>query len=187
MKSLVLASQSPRRAELLKNAGFEFTVRASSIDETVRPGENPEQHVERLAWEKANSVPGSADEIVLGADTIVLIDGEVLGKPRDPADAERMLTLLSGRKHEVLTAICLRCGAQVATETVATNVWFVTLSEAQIHEYVATGEPMDKAGAYAIQGIASRYIERIDGSYSNVVGLPVAAVHRLLNRANRPC
>jgi len=187
LKKLVLASQSPRRAELLKNAGFEFTVRASSIDETVRPGEDPEQHVERLAWEKADSVVSDPDEIVLAADTIVLIDGEILGKPRDQADAERMLTLLSGRKHEVLTAICLRWGAQVAKETVATNVWFITLSHSQIHDYVATGEPMDKAGAYAIQGIASRYIERIDGSYSNVVGLPIAAVHRLLNHANRPC
>ncbi len=162
-------------------------MRAPLIDEAVREGEDPEQHVERLAWEKAESVPGSAGEIVLAADTIVLIDGEILGKPRNAADAERMLTLLSGRKHEVLTAICLRCGAQVATETVATNVWFMTLSTVQIQEYVATGEPMDKAGAYAIQGIASRYIERIDGSYSNVVGLPIAAVHRLLNSANRPC
>ena len=187
MKTLVLASQSPRRAELLKNAGFEFTLRAPSVDEAVREGEDPEQHVERLAWEKAESVPGNADEIVLAADTIVLIDGEILGKPRDSADAERMLTLLSGRKHEVLTAICLRSGAQVAKETVATNVWFMNLSTAQIQEYVATGEPMDKAGAYAIQGIASRYIERIDGSYSNVVGLPIAAVHRLLKHVNRPC
>ncbi len=187
MKQLVLASQSPRRAELLKNAGFEFIVRSASIDETVRDGENPEQHVERLAWEKANAIPSTPDEIVLAADTIVVLDNEILGKPRDADDAERMLTLLSGRKHEVLTAICLRCGAEAAQELAATNVWFMTLSAAQIHDYVLTGEPMDKAGAYAIQGIASRYIERIDGSYSNVVGLPIAAVHRLLNRANRPC
>ncbi len=187
MKQLVLASQSPRRAELLKNSGFEFIVRPAAINENVRSGEDPEQHVERLAWEKANAVQSTPDEIILAADTIVVLDNEILGKPRDPDDAERMLTLLSGRKHEVLTAICLRCGAEAAQELVATNVWFMTLTAAQIRDYVLTGEPMDKAGGYAIQGIAARYIERIDGSYSNVVGLPIAAVHRLLNRANRPC
>lgn len=180
---LVLASQSPRRAELLRNAGYEFTVRAAGIDETLREGEDAERHVVRLAFEKAQACSSEADEIVLGADTIVLIDGEVLGKPRDAADATRMLGLLAGRKHEVLTAICLRCGAQVTQETASTVVWFGNLTAEQIREYVATGEPMDKAGAYAIQGLASRFIERIDGSYSNVVGLPVAVVSKHLRHA----
>jgi len=178
-----LASQSPRRAELLRAAGFEFTVRAAPVDETYQEGEQPMEHVEKLALTKAQAVVSDADEVVLAADTVVVIDGKVLGKPSHAADAERMLSLLSGRKHEVLTAVCLRCGALVKQEIAATNVWFCTLSKEQIRNYVASGEPMDKAGAYAIQGIASRYVERIDGSYSNVVGLPVAVVHRLLGHA----
>ena len=181
---LVLASRSPRRAELLKHAGFDFEVRASGIDETLRPGEDPEAHVKRLAWEKAQAARGSPDEMILAADTVVLIDREVLGKPVNAADAERMLNLLSGRKHLVLTAVCLKCNAQVKQEVAATQVWFAALTPDEIQSYVATGEPMDKAGAYAIQGLASRFVERIDGSYSNVVGLPVAVVYRLLGRAN---
>lgn len=180
---LVLASQSPRRSELLTNAGFEFTVRPVTIDESVREGEDPEKHVERLAWEKAQAASSEPDEIILAADTVVVIDGEILGKPRDEADAARMLTLLSGRKHEVLTGICLRAGAHIAAEWACTKVWFTALTESEISEYVATGEPMDKAGAYAIQGFGSRFIDRIDGSYSNVVGLPVGLVYRHLRHA----
>ncbi len=181
---LVLASQSPRRAELLDNAGFQFTVRPTAIDEAVREGEDPEAHVRRLAWEKAAAVEAAPGEVVLAADTVVLIDREVLGKPVDEADARRMLALLSGRKHTVLTAVCVKAGASIREETAATSVWFSVLPAEAIEEYVATGEPMDKAGAYAIQGRAGRFIERIDGSYSNVVGLPISVVHQMLLHVN---
>ncbi|MCU1327862.1 MAG: maf protein [Bryobacterales bacterium] len=177
---LVLASQSPRRAELLSAARFDFVVRVADIDETLRPGELPEQYSLRLAREKAAAVHASAEDSVLGADTIVLLNGEVMGKPRDASDAARMLAALSGQRHEVITGVCLRRGARLLTEAVTTAVWFSPLSEAEIAWYVASGEPMDKAGAYAIQGLASRFIERIDGSYSNVVGLPVSVVYRML-------
>ncbi len=183
MMRLVLASQSPRRAELLRAAGFPFTVRPSDIDESLRAGEDAAAYIQRLAWEKAQAAERSPDELVLAADTVVLIDGEVLGKPRNQADAERMLTALSGRKHAVLTAVCLRRGSKTAQETAETHVWFAQLTADEIRDYAHGGEPMDKAGAYAIQGVASRWIERIDGSYSNVVGLPVAVVHRLLQHA----
>lgn len=181
---LILASQSPRRAELLDHAGFEFTVRPASIDESLRHGEDAEAHVKRLAFEKAAAVECAPGDVILAADTVVVIDGTVLGKPSDKADAERMLALLSGRKHTVLTAVCVKSGALISEETAATSVWFAVLHANTIAEYVETGEPMDKAGAYAIQGIASRFIERIDGSYSNVVGLPIAVVHRLLLHVN---
>ena len=181
---LILASQSPRRAELLEHAAFEFTVRPSFIDESLRDGEHPEAHVKRLAREKASAIECAPGDIVLAADTVVVIDNTVLGKPLDQADAQRMLALLSGRKHTVLTAVCVKSGSRIWEETAATSVWFSALSAATIAEYVETGEPMDKAGAYAIQGIASRFVERIEGSYSNVVGLPIAVVHRLLQHVN---
>jgi len=180
---LVLASRSPRRAELLSAARIDFIVRAADIDETPREGEDPADYVLRLAEEKARAIGCAEGEIVLAADTTVVLDGEILGKPLDRADAARMLNALSGRKHEVITGVCLRNFNRTATEAASTSVWFAALTAAEIEEYIAGGEPMDKAGAYGIQGLASRYIERVEGSYSNVVGLPVALVYRLLRRA----
>jgi septum formation protein len=191
---LILASASPRRADLLRSAGFEFSTRIVDIDEQVRPGETPEIYVRRLAAEKsfAASADGRpaeagrndpADEdptIVLAADTAVVIDGEILGKPRDAPDAERMLRLLRGREHEVITGVSLRRGAYELGRVETTRVEFGPLTEADIVWHVASGEWHDKAGGYAIQGLASRFIRGIHGSYSNVVGLPIAAVHELL-------
>jgi septum formation protein len=188
---LVLASASPRRQELLRNAGIPFTVYPANIPEAALSGESPRACAERLAREKANVVlvqqPG---KFVLGADTIVVVDGEILGKPRDEADAMRMLRLLSGRTHQVITGVCLvgplRTGNQKLgtgfedTRSETTLVAVTHLSDEDIHAYIATGEPMDKAGAYAIQGIASRWIPRIEGDYFNVVGLPVVLVQRML-------
>ncbi|MGA2712181.1 MAG: Maf family protein [Bryobacteraceae bacterium] len=177
---LVLASRSPRRAELLQAAGFEFTVRVAEVDETPREGESPREYVLRLAEEKARAVAADDGEIVLAADTTVVLDSEIMGKPADSADAARMLRALSGQRHEVITGICLRRGMQVVSDLASTAVWFAELSDAEIADYVASGEPMDKAGAYGIQGLASRFIDRIDGSYTNVVGLPVALTYRRL-------
>jgi septum formation protein len=177
---LVLASRSPRRAELLRAAGIDFTVRAADVDETPQPNEDPRDYCVRLAKEKAGALSASPDEIVLAADTTVVFGNEILGKPLDEADATRMLRGLSGRRHEVITAICLRCGNVVIADVESTAVWFAALSDSEIKEYVASGEPMDKAGAYGIQGLASKFIERIEGSYSNVVGLPVSLVYRRL-------
>jgi septum formation protein len=177
---LVLASQSPRRREILRQAGIPFTVRVADVDESVRTAESPAEYVQRLAAAKAYAIEAADAETVLGADTTVVIDGEILAKPADAADARRMLTRLSGRRHEVLTGICLRRGARATRDYVTTGVVFATLSDAEIDEYVASGEPMDKAGAYAIQGLASKFVERIDGDYFNVMGLPVALVYRLL-------
>ena len=182
---LVLASQSPRRSEILRQAGIPFAVRVADVDESVLPGENPRAYVERLAETKARAVPAAPEETVLGADTTVVIDGEILAKPADAADAHRMLSLLSGRRHEVLTGICLRRGAEAISESAATAVVFAELSEREIAEYVASGEPMDKAGAYAIQGLASKFVERIEGDYFNVMGLPVALVYRKLRQGLR--
>lgn len=177
---LVLASQSPRRAELLTAAGIDFTVRAADVDETPREGEAPRDYVVRIAEEKARAVPANSEEVVLAADTTVVLGDEIMGKPIDAADATRMLRSLAGKRHEVITAICLRRGDRVATDIASTSVWFAPLSDAEIADYVASGEPMDKAGAYGIQGLASKYIDRIDGSYTNVVGLPVALTYRHL-------
>ena len=176
---LTLASRSPRRAELLQAAGIPCTILEAGIDETPAPGERPLHYALRMAGEKAAAVPGP---LVLAADTIVVLDGEILGKPADLADAVRMLRALAGREHEVITAVCLRRDGREATEAETTRVRFTRMSEAEILEYAASGEPMDKAGAYAIQGIASRYVERIEGSYSNVVGLPLHLVYRMLSR-----
>ena len=176
----VLASQSPRRAEILRQAGIPFVVRAAPVDEEPLAGEKPEDYVRRLAELKAAAIEATPDETVLGADTTVVVAGQMLLKPADAADARRMLALLSGRRHEVLTGICLRREAQSVCGLATTSVWFAPMSEYEIDEYVASGEPMDKAGAYAIQGLASRFIGRIEGCYFNVVGLPVALVYRLL-------
>ena len=180
---LVLGSASPRRAELLRAAGIEFDVVHGDVDESVHPEELPEAYVRRLADEKARAVAsGVPDRLVLAADTTVLIDEVMLGTPADDADAKRMLYLLSGRTHQVLTAVAVyRSGMSgPLTEIERTEVEFASLTEFEVDWYVATGEPRDKAGAYAIQGYASRFVTRIDGSYSNVVGLPIALVYQML-------
>jgi septum formation protein len=188
---LVLASASPRRQELLRNAGIPFTVYPADIPEQPKPGESPRECAERLAREKALAVSRRHPaDLVLGADTIVVVDGEILGKPHDERDAGRMLRLLSGRTHQVTTGVCLvgplRTGNQKLetgfedTRSETTLVTMTTLTDEDIRCYVATGEPMDKAGAYAIQGMASRWIPHIDGDYFNVVGLPMALVCRML-------
>ncbi len=182
---LVLASRSPRRAELLRAAGIEFTIRSVEIDETPREGELPRDYVLRLAREKALAVTADETEVVLAADTTVVLGAEIMGKPVDAADATRMIGALAGQKHQVITGVFLKRGAYGAGDIASTDVWMAPMTDAEIAEYVASGEPMDKAGAYAIQGLASRFIERIDGSYSNVVGLPIALVYRLLARAAR--
>jgi septum formation protein len=175
---LILASQSPRRAEILRQAGIPFAVRAAPVDETPQAREQPADYVRRLAEAKARAVPAAADEIVLGADTTVVIDGEMLGKPADAADARGMLAKLSGRHHEVLTGICLLQSEHCVVDHAVTAVWFAPLSGREIAEYVESGEPMDKAGAYAIQGAASKFIPRVAGCYFNIVGLPVSLVYR---------
>ena len=179
---LILASRSPRRSELLKAAGISFEVLAADIDETPHSNEAPAAYVERLAIEKARAVlalrPGAR---VLGADTTVTIDGEILGKPVDEADARRMLRLLNGRPHDVHTGVALASASGLRSAVDTTRVWFASMTDEDISWYVATGEPIDRAGAYAIQGFASRFIPRIEGSYSNVVGLPVALVSSILN------
>jgi septum formation protein len=189
---LILASASPRRQELLRNAGIAFTVQAANIDESPLAGESPRDCAERLAREKALAVARQRpNECVIGADTIVVIDGGMLGKPSDEEDAGRMLRLLSGRKHEVITGVCivepaptsrLQVAGNVAIASETTLVTMSEFSDEEIRDYVATGEPMDKAGAYAIQGIASRWIPRIEGDYSNVVGLPMALVYGMLRK-----
>jgi septum formation protein len=190
---LILASASPRRRELLAQAGFTFQVHPAHIPEDLLPGENPIAYVTRLAREKAQAVferlaadsNATRDNLaVLGADTTVTVDDQILGKPTGAADAARMLRLLSGRTHRVATGVALATaqGTEVAAEVTA--VRFVTLSATEIDAYVATGEPMDKAGAYAIQGRAARWIPRIEGCYFNVVGLPLALVSALLEARN---
>jgi septum formation protein len=196
---LVLASASPRRRELLAQAGFSFEVHPAHVPEEPFEGEDPIAYVTRLAREKAEAVfreltatkepPGEerldgGSLAVLGADTTVTLDNRILGKPEDAADAARMLRMLSGRTHRVITGVALVTaeGAEVAAE--ATAVRFLTLSDEEIAAYVATGEPMDKAGAYAIQGLAARWIPRIEGCYFNVVGLPLALVSALLEARN---
>lgn len=181
---LVLASASPRRRELLAQAGFAFDVITADIPELRKPGEDPIRFVTRLAREKAEAVAERhsipPDMIVIGADTIVLVDDEILGKPEDAVDAARMLRLLSGRTHQVITGVCLLKGSQRQRAAEVTFVRFNTLSDREIEEYIATGEPMDKAGAYAIQGRAGRWVPRIQGCYFNVVGLPLALVSSMI-------
>lgn len=179
---LVLASQSPRRMELLRNAGFEFEVRAPEVDETPRPAEPPRDYAIRVACQKATAVPSGENEIILSADTVVVVNGEMLGKPSDVEEARQMLRKLSGRMHTVITAICLRAPQKTVTDLEETRVWFDYLTDQEIDEYVATGEPMDKAGGYAIQGLASKFIPRIEGCYFNVVGLPISLVYRRLKQ-----
>ena len=193
---LILASASPRRAALLRDAGFSFAVVPADVDESVRDGEAPADYVRRLAAAKSAAIgraqiqaaitaaAGSAATpvAVLGADTAVVVGGLILGKPRDDRDAASMLRRLAGRWHEVMTGVSLRREAAEVGTVVVTRVQFTELNDRQISEYVASGEGRDKAGAYAIQGLASRFVPAIDGSYSNVVGLPVATVAELLSR-----
>jgi septum formation protein len=185
---IVLASASPRRADLLRAAGIEFDVIVADVNETMDPDDWPDGYVRRVAQAKAEAVRTRAgDSPVLAADTIVIVDGQILGKPADGEDAARMLRLLSGREHTVMTAVCLidPRGESASARTVVerTVVEFAPMTEAEVAWYVSSGEPMDKAGAYAIQGLGSRFVTRIAGSYSNVVGLPVAVVYKLLKPA----
>jgi len=180
---LILASSSPRRAELLRNAGIPFIVCTVDVAEVRRPQEWPEDFVRRVAEEKAAAAfarhPG---KFALGADTVVIVEGQMLGKPTDAQDAIRMLRLLSAGSHLVTTGVCLRGPGVEDTHAETTTVSFGPLSEEEIAEYVATGEPMDKAGAYGIQGIASRWVTHLDGCYFNVMGLPVPLVYRMLRK-----
>jgi septum formation protein len=181
---LVLASASPRRAELLRTAGFTFEVRPADVDETPRAGELPASYALRVARDKALAASDRVgdDVWILAADTVVLVDSQILGKPSSSADARRMLSLLSGVVHEVLTAVVVRHGESETSEVVSTRVRFTALGPAEIDWYVESGEPDGKAGAYAIQGLGSRFVDWIEGSWSNVVGLPVATVYRMLGR-----
>jgi septum formation protein len=176
---LVLASASPRRQELLRTARIPFLTRPADVDETPLPDESPEAHVRRLAEAKARASwrPG---ELSLGADTVVTIDGLILGKPAGAADARRMLRLLAGRTHQVLTGICFFDGSKLETAVEATSVEFLEMTGEEIEAYVAGGEPLDKAGAYGIQGEASKFIRCVNGCYFNVVGLPVARVYNFI-------
>lgn len=188
---LILASASPRRADLLRAAGIPFETAPADIDESVLAGESPAHYVLRLAREKAQAaaatVPG---RIVLAADTTVVVDGEILGKPEDAADARRMLELISGRVHEVLTGVALLVPSEASdgeptceVEIARSHVRVAELTPVEVDWYIASGEPFGKAGAYAVQGRASRFITHLDGSHSNVVGLPIAVVHAMLARA----
>jgi septum formation protein len=179
---LVLASQSPRRREILERAGFTFAVRIADVPEQPQPGESPVHYVRRLSRAKAEAVHRAPGEVVLGADTVVLVDEHILEKPIDAADAARMLNLLSGREHSVLTGICIVGSHRSVGAHEETRVRFMELTGAEIDEYISSGEPMDKAGAYAIQGLASKFIDRIEGDYFNVVGLPISLVYRQLKK-----
>ena len=175
---LVLASKSPRRSEILKNAGIDFTVRVADADETIPDGTKPEDAVVFLAARKALAVEKNDDETVLGADTIVVLDDKILGKPKDKEDAYNMIKSLSGRVHSVFTGVCAIGNGISMTFAEETKVEFYPLTEDEINEYINTDEPYDKAGAYGIQGLASKFIRGIQGDYFNVVGLPVSSVYK---------
>ena len=185
---LLLASGSPRRFEILTALGIPFEIDVPNVEETLGAGERGERAVSRLAAAKAAEVSArNPDRWVLAADTLVLLDGDVLGKPADPEDAARMLSSLSGREHRVVTAVRLRRGADAGREVVEeSRVRIASMSPDEVAWYVATGEPMDKAGAYAVQGRGSRFIEAVEGSYTNVMGLPARGVYRLLREAPDP-
>lgn len=185
---LILASGSPRRAEILRLLGIPFEVHTRPVSEEVLPGEEPALHVERLARSKGEEVSRShPDDLVLAGDTVVVSRGRILGKPRDPGDAVEMLMQLAGRPHEVVSGLALLLGGAVAASgTSTTRVHFRAFDRDTAREYVATGEPMDKAGGYGIQGLGSVLVERIEGDHSNVVGLPIPLLVRLLEVAGRP-
>jgi len=183
---LILASHSPRRRQILAQAGIPFVVKPAGVMEELLPGEDAGSHVRRLARLKAEAVRGGPEDIVLGADTVVVVDEEILGKPADGAQAAQMLRRLSGREHLVVTGICLKTPSARVVDAESTRVRLVRLSEQEIQGYVASGEPLDKAGAYAIQGLASKFIDRVEGCYFNVVGLPVALVYKHLKALRAP-
>lgn len=182
LRGLVLASGSPRRLQLLRMIGYEPVVRVSDAEEVRQSGESPESYVQRLSREKALAVRCEADEVILAADTTVVVRQDletlVLEKPESEADALRMIRLLAGRRHEVLTGFSIRFGETVLTRMESTQVEFFDVDEEELRIYAASGEPMGKAGGYAIQGLAARFVKRIDGCYNNVVGLPTGAVYR---------
>ena len=179
---IVLASQSPRRKELLERMGLEFVVRLAEHDETMDPSNAPAEEVARVSRMKAEAVAPlcTAEDVIIAADTIVVCDGLIMGKPRSEAEAAEMLRRLSGRAHQVMTGLTVRCGHRAETRTVVTDLRFRELSEGEILAYVATGEPMDKAGAYGIQGLAAIFVTGLDGDYYNVMGLPVCTLAMLL-------
>lgn len=185
MPELLLASASPRRKELLELIGVSFTSQAMDIDESVLEGERPDAYVERLAREKARAgLRAHSDKLILAADTTVVLQGKILGKPEDAGEAKEMLQQLSGSRHQVLTGIAVACQQEgqlkIQSRVVCTEVIFAEINEQQMDAYICTGEPMDKAGAYGIQGKAALFVEGIEGSYSNVVGLPLAETGKLL-------
>ena len=179
---LILASQSPRRRELLARMGLSFTVRAADIDEPRDAEKQPFEEVPRLPAQKPAAFAETAgdDAVIVAADTVVVLEDRVLGKPRTAEVAAAMLTSLSGRDHQVMTGVTVRRGSRTVTDTVVTHVWFRPLSQQEIAAYVATGEPMDKAGAYGIQGLAGLFVERLDGDYYNVMGLPICRLCAML-------
>ena len=178
--NVILASQSPRRKELMGLFHIPFLIRVPDADETMDPMLSPAEAVALVSARKAEAVSHGADDVVIAADTIVVCNGEILGKPRDEADASRMLHLLSGRDHQVMTGMTVLRGGSCQTVTEITDIHFRTLSDREINAYIATGEPMDKAGAYAVQGIAGLWIDQLRGSHTNVIGLPMALTRRLL-------
>ena len=178
--NLILASASPRRQELLKLFGIPFTVRVADIDETMDPAAAAFDEVARLSREKALAVPREKEDIVIAADTIVVCEGKVLGKPHSEGEAFSMLSLLSGRDHQVMTGCTVLMGERAETFTEVTDLHFRELTEKEIRRYVASGEPMDKAGAYGIQGGAALFCEKMDGDYYNVMGLPVCRLGQVL-------
>ena len=182
--AIIRASKSPRRSELLARMGVEFTVKTSKIDEKMDPFANPADEVARVSLAKAQAVRGTChpDDIIIGADTIVVCDGLTMGKPRSESEAFSMLRRLSGRDHQVLTGLTVLGGDRTENLTVATTLRFRALSDAEIRNYIATGEPMDKAGAYGIQGLAAMFVVGLDGDYYNVMGLPVCTLAILLRR-----
>lgn len=179
---LILASASPRRREILKNAGFDFEIKTSEADETLPDGISPEEAVLYLAKIKNEVIEADKNTTVISADTIVVCDGKILGKPKDETDAFNMLKTLSGREHFVYTGVCLRKGEKKTVFFEKTAVYFYELSDSEITDYIATGEPTDKAGAYGIQGKGAVLVRKIDGDYFNVVGLPIARLVRELHR-----
>ncbi|MFI5121029.1 MAG: Maf family protein [Thermoanaerobaculia bacterium] len=177
---LILASSSPRRRELLASLGLTFAVRGADVDESLLPGEDPSDAAERLARAKARAAAvGAPEALVIAADTLVVLESVALGKPKDRGDVRRMLAMLSGRAHDVVTGVSCALGGRIVSGRETTRVVFAPMSPAEIEAYAATGEPDDKAGAYGLQGIGGFFVERVEGSSSNVVGLPVRLLYRL--------
>ena len=180
--AVILASQSPRRQQLLSQMGLSFAVRVADIDETMNPALSPEDGVREISAKKAHAIEAKAQEVVIAADTIVVVDEKILGKPHSPQEAEEMLRLLSGREHRVMTGVTVKRGALSESVTEVTEIVFRPLSEEEIRAYVATGDPMDKAGSYGIQGLAAMFAQSIRGDYFNVMGLPLCTLCRMLRR-----